>query len=114
LERNATGSAELGLEEMAGGARGIDRDPPFQRRHQSLRSLGTSRAAAAPTAISARPFTPSAALTPNSDASAPIWNWPSGAIPMDTTHAPPARPRSPLGTASWIRLWAGTSVAATS
>src|SRR4029077_12042183 len=115
LDRGAMWRATLRVKEPAGGARRVDRHAAFERRrHQSRRSLGTSSAVATPTAMSARPFTPSAALTPTSDARAPTWNWPSGAIPIDTTHAPPARPRSPLGTASWINVCASTSVTAPS
>ena len=74
LERDAMGGAELGVEELSRCPRRIDRDLTFPGRHQSLRSFGTRSAAAVPMAISAMPCTPSAAPTPKSDASAPIWN----------------------------------------
>ena len=75
LEGDAMRRAKLRSQDLAGGARRVDCHAAFERRrHQSRRSLGTSSAVATPTAMSARPFTPSAALTPNSDASAPTWN----------------------------------------
>src|SRR5262249_53812244 len=72
LERDAVRRAKPRLEHLAGGACRVDRHLPLERGdHQSRRSLGTSSAAASPTAISATPFTPSATPTPQSDASAP-------------------------------------------
>src|SRR5262249_36467106 len=61
---------------------------------------------------SAAPLIPNAMPTPSNDASAPIWSWPSGASPIATTQAPPARPRSSGGTLSCIRLWASRSASA--
>src|SRR4029434_4353113 len=84
LERDEMGGPELAVKQAPCRPRRVDRDQALLRRHQSLRSLGTRSAAAAPTAISARPFTPSAAPTPKSDASAPVWKLPSGAMPRST------------------------------
>src|SRR5262245_27617884 len=83
-----------------------------RRLSQSLRTRGKSRAAVTASTVRARPLRPRAALTPKSEASAPIWNWPRGASPIATTQAPPARPRRCGGTLSWSRLWASRSASA--
>src|SRR6185436_4834066 len=53
---------------------------------QSRRSRGNQSAAAPASATRPRPLAPRARLTPKSDAIAPIWSWPSGAIPIAATH----------------------------
>src|SRR5262249_56750133 len=78
----------------------------------SRRTRGNSSAPARASVTSAAPLVPSATPTPNNDASAPIWRWPSGPSPIATTQAPPARPRRWAGTLSCIRLWANKSASA--
>src|SRR5207249_8359554 len=89
------------LQKVVGGSRP---GAPMECNHYIRRTRGNVSAAAPASAVRARPLAPRAMPTPNSDASAPIWSWPSGASPIATTQAPPARPRSRSGTLSCIRL----------
>src|SRR5262245_14985353 len=93
---------------------GVYRRPAPLRRGKphNRRTRGNSSAPARASVTSAAPLVPSATPTPNNDASAPIWRWPSGPSPIATTQAPPARPRRWAGTLSCIRLWANKSASA--